>query len=272
MNDPQVNHYFVDEAGDLTLFDKHGRITVGREGVSSFFMVGVAHIPNPNFVDELLSEMRADLLSDPYFSGVPSMHPDAGRTARFFHAKNDVPEVRREVFARLSICKAKVFVAIRRKHHLADWAKAEYERTGQKLTLRNLYEDLVKRLFRNVLHKADRNVITFAKHAKWVRREAMALAIQRAKANFEAKYAIPSDKPTEISSANPHQHGGLQVVDYYLWALQRLYERREGRFFDLLRPGFRLIMDLDDTRNREYGEWYSKDNPLALEKIMPPAG
>ncbi len=52
----------------------------------------------------------------------------------------------------------------------------------------------------------------------------------------------------------------------------RLYERREGRFFDLLRPGFRLIMDMDDARNMEYGEWYTSDNPLTLEKIMPPAG
>ena len=103
-------------------------------------------------------------------------------------------------------------------------------------------------------------------------REAMALAIQRAQANFEAKYGIASDKPTEIRSANPHEHGGLQVVDYYLWALQRMYERREARFFDLLRPSYRLIMDLDDTRSNEYGEWYTDDNPLTLEKIMPPAG
>lgn len=28
-------------------------------------------------------------------------------------------------------------------------------------------------------------------------------------------------------------------------------------------------MDLDDTRNNEYGEWYSKRNPLTLEKTKP---
>ena len=272
MNNPQVNHFFVDEAGDLTFFGKGGRVSVGEPGVSNVFMVGVAEIPDPRFVDALLSELRAELLADPYFKGVPSMRPDAGRTARLFHAKNDVAEVRRDVFARLFTCKAKVFVAIRRKHQLATRARAEYERTGRKLTLRNLYADLVKRLFRNVLHKADRNVIIFAKHAKWVRREAMALAIQRAQANFEAKYGISSDKPTEIRSANPHEHGGLQVVDYYLWALQRMYERGEDRFFELLRPAYRLIMDLDDSRSNEYGEWYTDDNPLTLEKIMPPAG
>ena len=51
-----------------------------------------------------------------------------------------------------------------------------------------------------------------------------------------------------------------------------MYERREDRFFESLRPAYRLIMDLDDTTSKPYGEWYTSDNPLTLEKIMPPAG
>ncbi len=39
-----------------------------------------------------------------------------------------------------------------------------------------------------------------------------------------------------------------------------------------LRPAYRLIMDLDDTSNEEYDEWYSDENPLTLEKIRPPTG
>ncbi len=62
------------------------------------------------------------------------------------------------------------------------------------------------------------------------------------------------------------------MIDYYLWALQRMYERGEARFFELLRPAYRLIMDLDDDRHKPYGEWYSDQNPLTLEKIMPVAG
>ena len=100
----------------------------------------------------------------------------------------------------------------------------------------------------------------------------MALAIKKAQANFARAYGLPSDKPTDIRAAEPHEFGGLQVVDYYLWALQRMYERGEDRFFELLRPAYRIIMDLDDTRDREYGEWYTDDNPLTLEKILPPAG
>ena len=43
-------------------------------------------------------------------------------------------------------------------------------------------------------------------------------------------------------------------------------ERGESRSFDFLRGKFRLLMDLDDKRNRECGEWYSDANPLSGEK------
>ena len=269
-----VNHFFVDEAGDLALFSRSGRIIVGEQGNSKFFMVAVAHIPNPASANQLLSELREELLSDPYFSGVPSMQPASGKTARQFHAAKDVPEVRRDVFARLPILKTKVRIAIRRKHVLAAKGKSMFRHSNRKWNSAEIYADLVKRLFKDVLHKADRNRIIFAKHAKWGRREAMAQAIERAKTNFESKHGIASDKPTEIISAYPWEYGGLQVVDYYLWALQRMFERGEDRYFniDKLRPAYRLIMDLDDTRNKDYGEWYSDDNPLTLKKIMPPAG
>ena len=64
-------------------------------------------------------------------------------------------------------------------------------------------------------------------------------------------------------------HAGLEVTDYLLWALQRLVERREDRYFGAVASHFRLIMDLDDIRRKGYGEWYSDNNPLSLEKLMP---
>ena len=33
------------------------------------------------------------------------------------------------------------------------------------------------------------------------------------------------------------------------WALQRLYERREDRYVELLWPSFGVVHDLDDTRH-----------------------
>jgi hypothetical protein len=51
-----------------------------------------------------------------------------------------------------------------------------------------------------------------------------------------------------------------------------MFERGEDRFFNLLKPGYRLVMDLDDTRKNPYGDWYSDSNPLEMKKIKPVAG
>jgi hypothetical protein len=111
---PIIKHYFVDEAGDLTLFNKRKQIVVGNEGSSSCFMVGMADIPRPDDVKQKLDELRQELLNDPYFHGVPSMQPEQKKTAICFHAKDDLPEVRREVFKLLPSFEARIIIAVRR--------------------------------------------------------------------------------------------------------------------------------------------------------------
>ncbi len=260
-----VHHYFVDEAGDLALLGRRGKVLVGRPGCSRGFMVGVAHLPDPLKAEEALSSLRKELLSDPYFRNVPSMQAEQGKTARYFHAKDDLPEVRREVFKLLPNLGAKVQVVIRRKSVLVDFAKSLHA-AGQPLPANVIYDDMVKRLFRNLLHKADQNRIVFARRGESSRRVALEEAIQRAQRNFTRRWKIPSDKPTQIQAMHPWHCPSLQVVDYYLWALQRFYERDEDRFFELLRADYRLIVDMDDKRNNAYGEYYSDSNPLDLRR------
>lgn len=262
-------YYYVDESGDLTLFDRKGRCLVGTEGVSAYFMIGTICIQNPESVCQQLESLRNTLLSDPYFAGVPSMQKNSGKTALFFHAKNDLPEVRRDVFKALCGMDIKAQVIIRRKMALAQEAKRLYSSFGIKLTDNQVYDDLIKRLFRNLLHKASDNIIVFARRGKSDRLEALQTAIEKARRNFQNKYGISVNNKVQIQPAYPNEFAGLQVIDYFLWALQRLYEKGEDRFFNLLARQFRLIIDLDDKRNNAYGEYYSERNPLSVQKIKP---
>lgn len=268
---PQTCRFYVDEAGDMTLFDKRGRVLVGTGLVSRFFMVGLVEMPDPERAQSELATLRSRLLSEPYFHDVPSMQVLNRKTALKFHAKDDLPEVRREVFAMLPRLTCKVQIAIRRKDVLARQAQALFQYRGTKLSADDIYDDLISRLFRNILHKADENRIVFARRGKNDRMKALNKAIGHAKQKFAARWGVNHDKPTTIASGYPHEHAGLQVVDYYLWAVQRLFERGEDRFFRAVQEDCRLIMDLDDTRRKPYGEWYSKSNPLTAEKIKRPS-
>ena len=64
--------------------------------------------------------------------------------------------------------------------------------------------------------------------------------------------------------STPQNSTGLQAVDYFLWALQRLYERKEKRYWQFVLPSVSLVHDVDDTRNNDYGEYYTKKDPLTL--------
>ena len=263
----KFRHYFVDEAGDLTFFNRKGHIIVGQPGASKFFMVGVAQIYDPEQVKWELDALRSSLITHPRFKSIPSMQPEAKKTAITFHAKDDHPEIREKVFQLIQSFDIKIFIAIRSKAEMAQLAKDNYQSLGRKLQQNATYDDLVKRLFKDLLHKADIIQIAFARRGKSDRQEALEQAITQAQKNFESKWKISSNSSVIIEPAYPSQVAGLQVIDYYLWAVQRCYERDDDQFFLPLAKKYRLIMDLDDRRNKPYGEWYCDRKPLTLEKI-----
>ena len=250
------DHYFVDEAGDLTLFDRLGRLIVGQPGVSIYFMLATLHLPDPLQADKLLSELRSSLQNDPYFKGVPSMQPDAKKTALCFHAKNDLPEVRREVFRILSHLNCTVHVAIRDKRKVAQHAKNIFQNSGRKLHPNEIYDDLVQRAFYQVPRAESGALTAFARRGKRDRLSALAAAIPESKGVIQVAYA-----------AYPHECAGLQIVDYYLWALQRLFERAEDRFFQSIAHAFARIVHVDDVKKSPNGEVFHSANPLTIDKI-----
>jgi hypothetical protein len=81
-----IRHYFVDEAGDPDLFKRHGKVIVGKDGCSQFFLLGLADVAEPNRVGRELNELRSSLLSDPYFNNAPSFDPARKKAAIAFQA------------------------------------------------------------------------------------------------------------------------------------------------------------------------------------------
>jgi hypothetical protein len=79
-------HHFIDEAGDLSLFNKRKQVVVGTEGVSNYFMVGAAFVPAPEALNEKLTLLRQAILADPLLNRIPSLDPTRKKTAIAFHA------------------------------------------------------------------------------------------------------------------------------------------------------------------------------------------
>jgi len=261
--------YFVDEAGDTVLFDAKGKVIVGTEGCSRFFILGLADIPDPDALGRDLDQLRARLLADSYFNHVPSMQSQARKTALAFHAKDDLPEVRREVFTLLLRQQVRFFAVVRNKDRLIAYVRQRNERdAAYHYSPNELYDYLVRRLFRDRLHQDDEYQIFFARRGKSDRTAALLEALEAARRRFAQRWGTLTEAPIHVIPASPDRVPGLQAADYFLWALQRLYERREDRYIAFLWDSFSLVHDLDDTRRASYGEYYTKKRPLTRAALQ----
>ncbi|MEI6986922.1 MAG: DUF3800 domain-containing protein [Rhodospirillaceae bacterium] len=270
---PAQKHYFVDEAGDSVLFARRGKLRVGEEGCSRFFMMGCLEVADPLTMANDIDALRAELLSDPTINRIPSMVPDQRKTAIAFHAKDDIPEVRREVFRLLLKHEIKFYAIIRDKMALATAVRLRNETDpSYRYSENEVYDTLVSRLFRDRLHKADHNEVVFAHRGHKDRTHALCAALDKARDNFARKWGIVASGTISVRAAYPRAHAGLQAVDYLLWALQRAYERGEDRYLSVIWPKARLVMDIDDTRANGYGEWYSPKKPLTIEALTERPG
>lgn len=266
---PSNHHYFVDEGGDSTLFSKTGKVLVGTEGCSRFFILGLLDVPDPVALNDDFDELRTRLMSDSYFKGVPSMQPNARKTALAFHAKDDLPEVRRDVFRLLRDTEGLRFFAI-----VADKLSVlEYvrQRNKREPTYRyhpnELYDYLTSRLFKERLHQHDRYNIIFSKRGKSNRLDPLRKLVETASEPLKQELDSSNNPVTYVSAATPKEHAGLQAVDYFVWALQRLYERDEERYLLYLWDAFRLVHDIDDMREAGYGAYYTQKKPLAAAAL-----
>ena len=269
----RCRYYFVDEAGDTTIFGRHGKVLIDEQGCSRYFILGVLDIPNRVLLQDELKALRKSLLADPYFKKVPSMQPEARKTALMFHAKDDVPEVRREVFALLQKHEFRFLAIVRDKKKVLEYVR---RRNTLDLAYRynpnDLYDYMVRVLFKNLLHKVERYEIYFSKRWKQDRTAALRTALKTAQERFAQKWGITTSPDIAVIPKSSYENGGFQAADYFLWSLQRFYERKEERYLDLLWKSFRLVHDLDDTRLTPYGVYYTQKKPLtiaALENDSP---
>lgn len=260
-DDWSVRRYFVDEAGDTTLFNRHGTPLVGRDGSSRYFIIGVAEVDDEPGLARKFSELRGDICSDPATKELPSLQHARGKTAAYFHAKDDHRLVRSRVFDLLSRHSFRFYAVIRDKEAvLTDLLATQRLVPEYRYSQSALYDSMVGRLFRDRLH-ADDCEIVFAKRGKKPRTAALRSAIEDAKSRFRERWNLTVDRTPAVEAASPMEHAGLQAVDYSLWALQRWITRGEKDDWQRISSKAVELISLDQSMTRD-GEVYTPSRPL----------
>jgi len=161
--------------------------------------------------------------------------------------------------------KLRFYAVVRDKRVLAtEVQQRNQQESGYRYREDEQYDQLVAELFRQPHHVADEANVCFAKRGNTSRNAALKLALLQAEADFERSFGFSHPAKTNVVSSTPASSAGLQAADYCLWALQRLYERREDRFLELIWPHVGEIHDLDRTSGGKRGEHYTQQKPLNL--------
>jgi len=227
-NVPLTRNYFVDEAGDGTLFNRRKQVVVGNEGCSSYFVLGLLDVSAPKQLNMDIANLRTNLLADSYLQSVPSMQLQSRKTAVAFHAKDDCVEVRREVFRTLMDQDLKFFALVRDKRVIVKKVRAHNSlKADYRYHPNQLYDRCVSRLFRDRLHKDSSYAIHFSMRGNKPRTKSLEASLEQARSNFRRKYGDTSSAPIEIIPSMPAESGGLQAVDYFLWGTATIV--RAGR-------------------------------------------
>ncbi|EKD80056.1 MAG: hypothetical protein ACD_40C00213G0040 [uncultured bacterium] len=249
--------YFVDESGDPIFYDAKGDLILTKEGVSPLLIIGFILTTDPITIRQELSNLRQQIVNDPYLSGIPSIQ----KTKKSFHAKDDCPEVREKVFKLISTLdfSAEIYVArkieniFKKRHH-----KNESE----------FYDDMVSKLFENKLHVVTDNKIYFAVRGNRARQAPLEKAILVSKENFEMKKNTKITTQISVQAQTPEGEPCLQIIDYVNWAIQRTFLRKEARFLSVIESKIKYLVDIYDTAKYP-NNYYNKGNKFDINKISP---
>lgn len=264
-------HRFIDESGDMTFQHEKvvrggNTITVGL-GASASFMIGMT------YVKEDLSAARNKIINfctkiqnDSNFNNIESVKKLIKKEGKYYpHAKND-PKQLRDLFFNF-ICSNIDFttqvVVARKSTYLSDLLP---ENNLEAELYANLMSHLIKdkgKYPKLVLNIAGRGNTTSNVNLK----RSLAIAQERTR---NSTNNLPNIDASNIKfNTQPYSNEPLlAITDYALWAVQRVFEKGDLYFYNLLLNNNKipLVLDLYDTKHYKNSENYrTKRNPLNVD-------
>jgi hypothetical protein len=263
----QTAHYhrFLDEAGDTTFYAK-GRVPMlGNEGVSKTFILGMFSLNEPlKNVREKVIALQDEIANDKYFKGIPSIEKKKSKHGYYLHAKDDIPEVRKMAFELIKSLDCNFECVVARK------AYEIYERkhNGKEA---EFYADLISHLLKNKLQDYQRLVLNIAERSQCTTHQNLNKGLNKA---LERAFAhTPNGNhqqcKVDFNVQQPTTEPLLNLTDYCCWAVQRVFEKGETRYYDFLENKISLVVDLYDYPNIETGlNHYDTINRLTSENLV----
>ena len=259
-------HRFLDEAGDTTFYSKGKRIAIGDNGVSLCFMIGMVKFKTPiESIRKEIEVLQNKIVSDPYYN-VSSVMKKVRGSGYYFHATDDLPEVRKLFFDFIKSidCSFEVVVATKVVEQFETKYKGKEE---------YFYADILSHLLKNKFtQKEDKLILNISGRGNSTKNHNLDLAVAKARQRFLLKKTADEITTKIVYNVTyPTIEPILSVADYFCWAVQRVFEKGEVRFYDFLKDKISTVIDLNDfTKYENFQNYYGPKHPLTAENKKKP--
>jgi hypothetical protein len=182
--------------------------------------------------------LQTQISTDAYFQSVPSILKKKDKAGYFLHAKDDVPEVRKMAFEIITKIDCHFDAVMGRK----DYSIYEKKHNGNQS---EFYADLLSHLLIDNFNDHERLVLNIAHRSKCTTHKNLEKGL--AKATIIASNKYPEDRngcKMVFNVQQPTTEPVINITDYFLWALQRKWERNESRYVDFLGAKIRSVQNL----------------------------
>ena len=265
---PLTNHRFLDEAGDTSFYGKKNRPILGTEGVSNCFIVGMVKFSEPlEKVREEIFNLQNEIAENELFQTPSLLKKKKAKGGYYLHGTDDIPEVRLKFFEYIKKLDCSFEAVVGRK---------TLERYDEKHNGKEdfFYADMLSHLIENKLEKDEKLILHISERGKSTKNTNLDLALKKAIQRFAKTNGEDLEIKTEvIFNVNyPTNAPLLNVADYFCWAIQRVFEKGETRYYNYLKEKISLVVDIyGDSKYEEQANYYKPSNPLtAANKISPP--
>ncbi|MEW6029281.1 MAG: hypothetical protein AB1564_08490 [Chloroflexota bacterium] len=267
---PFLRHRFLDEAGDMAFFGKGTAPIIGiYPGVSLSFTVGMVKFNSPlEPIREEIRRLQDSIANDRYLKDIVSIQKKKAQPGGYyFHATDDTHETRKVFFEFINSLDLTFEAAVGRKIPSL-FARKHNSREAE------FYADMLSHLLKNKLQEGDDLILNIARRGATTRNSVLQLGLDKATIRFlKRRPEKPLKTRVVFNVQSPRAEPLLAVPDYLCWAVQRVFERGETRYYNFVIGKISRVMDLyDPSRYKNNRNYYTEKNPLTPEnKISPPS-
>ena len=265
-----VYHRFLDEAGDATFYAKGrgGHLPIiGQDGVSKSFMLGMLRFDDDlGIIRKMILDKQQAVEESLYYQKVPSVVKRVQKGGFYFHANEDLPELRKEFFDFIQSLNCSFQGVMGQK----DVEIFEKKHNGKKS---EFYADLLSHLISDGLVGQPKTVLNIAELDNSTKLHNLHFALEKAR-NRLAK-STPTGREVGNVQFNINKFKDeplLSVADYFCWAVQRVFETGETRFYDFISKKIERVVDLYNKKGGIAAALtFDRQNPLTeANKIIGP--